>query len=90
MSVSSPRSTFLPAAEPLDLNGSVPALKSGDRLTRDEFMRRYEAMPELKKAELIEGVVHVPSPVSQRQHGKQHSSLVGLAFRLSRGRQESN
>jgi hypothetical protein len=42
-------------------NGPVPALaipplEPGDRLTRDEFERRYEAMPELKKAELIEGV----------------------------------
>ena len=32
---------------------------NGDRLTRDEFERRYEAMPHLKKAELIEGVVHM-------------------------------
>jgi hypothetical protein len=35
---------------------AVPPLEPGDRLTRDEFERRYEAMPELKKAELIEGV----------------------------------
>jgi hypothetical protein len=32
-------------------------LTSGDRLTRREFERRYEAMPENFKAELIEGVV---------------------------------
>jgi hypothetical protein len=43
-------------------------------------MRRYEAMPELNKAELIEGVVCVPSPVSQRRHGRPHSSLVGWLF----------
>ncbi|MCH9054205.1 MAG: hypothetical protein IIA72_24720, partial [Proteobacteria bacterium] len=36
----------------------VPELKAGDRLTRVEFERRYEAMPHLKKAELIEGVVY--------------------------------
>ncbi|NOT54476.1 MAG: Uma2 family endonuclease, partial [Deltaproteobacteria bacterium] len=36
----------------------VPALENGDRLTRPEFERRYEAMPHLKKAELIEGVVY--------------------------------
>ena len=36
----------------------VPELENGDRLTRVEFERRYEAMPELKKAELIEGVVY--------------------------------
>jgi hypothetical protein len=47
----------------------VPALENGDRLTRAEFERRYEAMPHLKKAELIEGVVYVPSPVRHRQHG---------------------
>jgi Uma2 family endonuclease len=45
-------------------------------LTREEFERRYEAMPHLKKAELIEGVVYVPSPVRHRYHGKQHSRLV--------------
>lgn len=37
----------------------VPALYAGDRLTRDEFERRYAAMPEVKKAELIEGVNRV-------------------------------
>ena len=38
-------------------------LENGDRLTRAEFERRYAAMPRLKKAELIEGIVYVPSPV---------------------------
>jgi hypothetical protein len=47
----------------------VPALENGDQLTRSQFERRYEAMPHLKKAELIEGVVYVPSPVRHRQHG---------------------
>ena len=56
-------------------NGAVPPLKDGDRLTRAEFERRYMAMPDLKKAELIEGVVHVASPVRQRYHGRQHSHL---------------
>jgi hypothetical protein len=36
----------------------IPFLEPGDRLTRDEFERRYSAMPNLKKAELIEGVVY--------------------------------
>ena len=35
----------------------LPPLESGDRLSRAEFERRYAAMPALKKAELIEGVV---------------------------------
>jgi hypothetical protein len=34
-------------------------LRTGDRLTREEFHRRYEAMPEDFRAELIGGVVHV-------------------------------
>ncbi|HEX4949556.1 MAG TPA: Uma2 family endonuclease [Blastocatellia bacterium] len=48
---------------------TIPELEAGDRLTRREFHRRYEAMPHLKKAELIEGVVYVISPV-KRNHGK--------------------
>jgi Uma2 family endonuclease len=54
----------------------VPALENGDRLTRAEFERRYEAMPHLKKAELIEGVVYVPSPVRHRQHSSPHAHLI--------------
>jgi Uma2 family endonuclease len=38
-------------------------LENGDHLSAAEFLRRYEAMPELKKAELIEGIVYMPSPV---------------------------
>jgi Uma2 family endonuclease len=64
-------------AEPSEAsgNGSIPSLKQGDRVTRDEFERRYTAMPDLKTAELIEGVVHVSSPVRQRLHGRPHSHL---------------
>ncbi len=54
-----------------------PPLQSGDRLTRAEFARRYALHPEIKKAELIDGVVYVASPVRHRQHGKPHSLLVG-------------
>jgi Uma2 family endonuclease len=45
-------------------------------LSRDEFERRYEAMPLLKKAELIEGVVYMPSPVRQRRHSRPHFHLI--------------
>ena len=55
---------------------AVPPLENGDTLTRAEFERRYEAMPHLKKAELIEGVVYVPSPVRHRFHGRQHTHLT--------------
>jgi len=55
---------------------AVPPLENGDVLTRAEFERRYEAMPHLKKAELIEGVVYVPSPVRHRYHGHHHTHLI--------------
>jgi hypothetical protein len=55
---------------------AIPALEAGDHLTREEFHRRYEAMPDVKKAELIEGVVHMPSPVSYMQHGHQHFDVI--------------
>ena len=54
----------------------VLPLKNGDRLTREEFERRYDAMPGLKKAELIDGVVYMPSPVRYDQHGQQHLDLA--------------
>jgi Uma2 family endonuclease len=60
------------------LEDAVPPLENGDRLTRAEFERRYDAMPHLKKAELIEGVVYVPSPVRHRQHGSPHAHLISL------------
>jgi Uma2 family endonuclease len=54
-----------------------PPLENGDRLTRAEFERRYEAMPHVKKAELIEGVVYMPSPVHFKTHGEPHAFVVG-------------
>ena len=46
----------------------VPPLETGDKLTRAEFLRRWEAHPEINKAELIGGIVFMPSPLS-REHG---------------------
>ena len=54
-----------------------PPLRPGDRLTRDEFERRYGSMPRVKKAELIEGAVYMPSPVSTEGHGAPHAKLIG-------------
>jgi Uma2 family endonuclease len=54
----------------------VPRLEQGDHLTCAEFERRYDAMPELKKAELIEGVVYMPSPVRMDVHGAPHADLL--------------
>jgi Uma2 family endonuclease len=65
--------TVLPeGAAPL---AAEPLLEPGDRLTRDEFERRYERMPHIKKAELIEGIVYMPSPVRVKKHGKPHNQL---------------
>ena len=62
----------------------IPALENGDRLTRCEFERRYAARPDLKKAELIEGVVYMPSPVRLAHSGPHAMSqtvlLVYTAF----------
>jgi Uma2 family endonuclease len=55
----------------------LPPPESGDRLTRDEFERRYAVMPEIVKAELIEGIVYVmSSPVSSAHHGPPHFNLI--------------
>jgi Uma2 family endonuclease len=75
-----PAPTTLPspplASSPAQAPASLPPLENGDRLTRDEFERRYEAMPDVKKAELIEGVVYMPSPVRSEFHGEQHADLM--------------
>jgi Uma2 family endonuclease len=54
----------------------IPPLENGDHLSQAEFERRYDAMPHLKKAELIEGVVYVPSPVRHRFHGRPHTHVI--------------
>lgn len=62
------------APQPGDL--ALPPLESGDRLTRAEFERRYSARPDIKKAELIEGVVYVASPIRVERHGEPHSHVI--------------
>ena len=57
----------------------VPPLENGDRLTRAEFERRYAAMPEHIRAELVEGVVIMSSPVRFTLHGQQHGDLMTWA-----------
>lgn len=54
----------------------APPLENGDRLTRLEFERRYAGRPDLKKAELIEGRVYMPSPVHFLSHGEPHSQII--------------
>jgi hypothetical protein len=57
----------------------VPPLVAGDKLTRAEFLRRWEAHPEIKLAELIGGIVFMPSPVSL-EHGDIHLDVGGWLF----------
>lgn len=52
----------------LGIEQRVPPLRAGDQLTREDFLRRWEADPRIKRAELIEGTVYMPSPVSA-EHG---------------------
>ena len=56
------------------------SLEPGDHLTREEFHRRYCARPDIKKAELIEGVVYVPSPVRADLHGAPHAAVAGWLY----------
>jgi Uma2 family endonuclease len=68
-----------PATSGLNVTTShafIPPLEGGDRLSRAEFERRYNAMPALKKAELVEGVVYMPSPVRFRRHAGPHANVV--------------
>jgi hypothetical protein len=58
-------------------SGDIPPLVNGDRLSRAEFERRYIAMPDVNKAQLIEGIVFMPSPVRYHAHGKPHVLLSG-------------
>ena len=57
----------------------APPLQPGDTLTRDEFLRRWEQHPEIKFAELIGGVVYMPSPLS-RLHGVSDRLVSGWLF----------
>lgn len=54
-------------------------LQNGERMTRAEFHAAYEKTPEDFKAELIEGIVYVASPL-RRNHGVHHVFLSGLMF----------
>lgn len=62
--------------EELSHGSSGPLLEQGDRLSRDEFERRYSRMPQVKKAELIEGTVYMPSPVRAARHSEPHGNVT--------------
>src|SRR5262249_24956098 len=55
----------------------LPPLNDGDRMSQEEFHRRYEAYPEDVKIELIGGVVYVASPM-KRPHGVSSPELCAV------------
>jgi hypothetical protein len=55
---------------------AVPPLENGDRLSRHEFERRYEAVAEGCKAELIEGIVYMAAALRLKSHGRPHGRLM--------------
>ncbi len=55
---------------------TILPLENGDRLTQIEFEQRYEQMPHVKKAELIEGIVYMASPLRMTQHGEPHARIM--------------
>ena len=72
-------------APPIPRSGAfrpvAPPLEQGDCMGRPEFERRYARMPGVKKAELLEGKVYMPSPVSLSRHARPQSILSGLCER---------
>ena len=65
-----------PAGAEAGIISFPPPLANGDRLSSEEFLRRYEAMPLLKKAELINGIVFVGGPVNH-DHGRRDGLTQG-------------
>jgi Uma2 family endonuclease len=61
----------------------VPPLENGDRLTASEFLRRFEAMPGVKKAELVGGFVVMASPVRTDVHADPDHLVQGWLFNYS-------
>lgn len=57
---------------------TIPPLENGDRLTREEFHRRYQAMPKNVKAELVKGIVYMALPVRVKNHGKPHAIMMSV------------
>ncbi len=67
-----------------DIQSQVPLLSPGDHLTWEEFELRWQAMPELKFAELIGGKVYMPSPLSVFHGGTSAEVMAWLGYYASR------
>ena len=61
---------------PTRISQTIPPLENGDRLFCDEFERRYEAMPDGCKAELIEGIVYMSAALRFKSHGRPHGRMM--------------
>jgi len=61
---------------PMATHTVPPPLREGDQLTSEEFLLRWNTMPDLKQAELLDGVVYMPSPVG-RPHSRIHIIVSG-------------
>jgi Uma2 family endonuclease len=62
---------------------TIPPLIAGERLDQATFHARYEAMPPETRAELVGGVVYMPSPLSY-DHGEVDKDLSGWLFHYKR------
>src|SRR5262245_37313674 len=61
----------------------LPRLEPGDHLDQKTFHARYEAMPEDVRAELIGGIVFMPSPL-RRPHSRTHVHLLDWLFQYEK------
>jgi Uma2 family endonuclease len=55
-------------------------LENGYRLTTAEFLRRWEALPQIRHAELIDGIVYMPPPLRAASHAEPDGSLHGWLY----------
>jgi hypothetical protein len=55
---------------------ALPVLESGDHLSRAEFHRLYCARYDIKKAEPVEGVAYVGSPLRADLHAEPHATVI--------------
>jgi Uma2 family endonuclease len=76
-----PAIAYMPNPVPVTRRPVVPAapqhrLQSGDHLKQPEFHRRYKNMPEHVRAELVEGIVYMASPLRHKSHGRPHAMVI--------------
>lgn len=55
-------------------------LIAGDRLDREEFIRRWELHPQIKYAELIGGIVYMASPVAAEHADSDNDVALWLGY----------